>query len=87
MGLTASIAATAASRLAVLASSPAEASVLSLMTISVGPSTPPMVLSAAELLSEETAVEVLSAEEPQAASSIAQQRITGISFFMGLVLL
>ena len=46
-----------------------------------------MVLSAAELLSEETAVEVLSAEEPQAASSIAQQRITGISFFMGLVLL
>ena len=73
--------------MAVLASSPAEASALSLMTISVEPSAPPMVLSAAELLSEEAAVEVLSAEEPQAASSIAQQRITGISFFMGLVLL
>ena len=54
----------------------------------------PMMLSAEEAASEDAAAEVLSlaagaesAEEPQAASSMAQHRITGISFFIGQVLL
>jgi len=86
MGFTASMAATAASRFAVLASS--------LTTMSVSPSAPPMMLSAEEAASEDAAAEVLSlaagaesAEEPQAASNMAQHRITGISFFIGQVLL
>ena len=53
-----------------------------------------VMLSAEEAASEDAAAEVLSlaagaesAEEPQAASSMAQHRITGISFFIGQVLL